>query len=337
MEIQNVASRGLFLFIALTNLSVFASDDIRDLKKKYERPKSIPYLEDNPYSKEKEILGKSLFFDPRLSGSKMISCASCHNPSFSWSDGLGKAVGNGHKQLGRRSPTILNLAWTEKMMWDGRFSHLEGQAMGPVGSADEMNMDLKELPKIVKSIDGYVKMFEKAFPGKEIDNDLIAKAIAIFERGVISGKAPFDRWISGDEKAISAEAKRGFVLFNGKANCASCHSGWRFTDDSFHDIGLKSDDVGRGKFLKLKSQQFAFKTPGLRNIAQRSPFMHDGSERTVAGVVDYYDKGGEVIRESHSDLVKPLGLSDQEKVELVRFLETLSSVDKPVELPILPK
>jgi len=310
---------------------------IKELKKKYARPKAVPYLDDNPYTVEKEILGKNLYFDPRLSGSGMISCSSCHHPSLGWSDGLPKAVGHGHKQLGRKSPTILNLAWTEKMMWDGRFSHLEGQALGPIGSPDEMNMDMTNLPEKLKGIKGYRVLFEKAFPKQEISNELVAKAIAIYERGIVSGQAPFDKWIKGDERAISADAKKGFVVYNTKANCVACHAGWRFTDDSFQDIGLNGKDIGRGKFLKLTSQRFAFKTPGLRNINLRAPYMHDGSEKTLEDVVELYNKGGAVKRESVSAQIKPLDLSTEEKKQLVEFLATLTSKDKPVELPVLPR
>lgn len=322
--------------LLITSISA-ASSEIKKLKKDYTRPTEIPYLDDNKYSKEKEILGKHLFFDPRMSGSGMISCASCHNPSLGWSDGLGKAVGHQHKLLGRRTPTILNLAWTEKMMWDGRFSHLEGQALGPIGSADEMNMDMAVLASKIQAIPGYKKMFQAAFPNQPITNDLIAKAIAIFERGVISGNAPFDQWIKGDEKAISEDAKKGFALFNTKAKCASCHSGWRLTDDSFHDIGLKSDDIGRGKILRLPSQQNAFKTPGLRNIADRAPYMHDGSEQTLEQVIEFYNRGGDAKRGSLSSLIVPLNLDDTEKKQLLAFLNTLSSQDKLVSLPTLPK
>ncbi len=311
--------------------------ELKELKKLYIRPSKVPYLEDNVYSSEKEILGRMLFFDPRLSGSGMISCSSCHNPSLGWSDGLQKGVGQSHKQLGRRSPSILNLAWTEKMMWDGRFKHLEGQALGPLSSPDEMNMDMSLLPKKLEGINGYVKLFQNAFPGQPITNDQIAKALAIYERKIISGTAPFDKWIAGDEKAITAEAKMGFIVFNKKANCAACHSGWRFTDDSFHDIGVKSEDIGRGKFLKIQSQQFAFKTPGLRNITSRPPYMHDGSESSIDSVIEFYNRGGDVIRESHSAMMKPLQLSNAEKQQVKVFLETLTSKDKSVDYPVLPR
>ncbi len=311
--------------------------DVAKLKKNFERPKSIPYLSDNAYSKDREALGKSLFFEPRLSGSGSMSCSTCHNPSLSWTDGLPKAVGNKHTVLGRRSPYILNLAWTEKMMWDGRLKTLEGQALGPLSSEAEMNGNLANVATVLKNMPGYAEMFKKAYPDQEVTPELMGKAIGIYERGLISGTAPFDKWIAGDEHAISAKAKQGFVLFNTKANCAACHSGWRFTDDSFQDIGLKSDDIGRGKFLHLKTQQHAFKTPGLRNISERANYMHDGSEHELGQVIDFYNRGGDVKRDSLSASIKPLGLSAEEKTQLLTFLQTLTSKDAAVSLPLLPR
>ncbi len=334
----------IFLVFAIifvtSNFTLKAESSLSELQSQYQRPSSIPYLETNKHSKAREELGKHLFFDPRLSGSKVMSCATCHNPSFSWADGLPKGVGHGHLKLGRKTPTILNLAWTEKLMWDGRFNQLEGQVLGPIGSEAEMNMSLQGpegLAEVVKGIKGYKNMFKKAYPGEEITPELIAKAVAVYERGIVSEEAPFDHWLKGDQKAISQEAKDGFMLFNDKAKCASCHSGWRFTDDSFHDIGVKDEDIGRGKFLKLTSQQHAFKTSSLRNIDQRGPYMHNGSEKTLEDVVEFYNKGGNAKRESLSEMIKPLNLSNNEKKSLVAFLHTLTSNDKPVTLPILPR
>lgn len=327
--------------------SAFASDkndfNFEVVKKDFTRPSQIPYLENNPYSKEKENLGRLLFFDPRLSKSNMISCSSCHNPSFSWGDSLGLGVGHQHQQLGRKSPTILNLAWTERIMWDGRATHYEGQAMGPIESEAEMATKVDGPDGVVskiKKIEGYKEYFKKAFPNEKspITSENMSKAIAIFERGIVSGKSPFDRWIEGDEAAISKQAKMGFELFNTKASCVKCHSGWSFSDGSFHDIGLNSEDIGRGKFLpKLKTQQFAFKTPGLRNIDERGPYMHNGSEESLLKVVEFYNRGGDKKRESLSSLIKPLKLSKSETNALVEFLKTLTSQDPLQTFPILPR
>jgi cytochrome c peroxidase len=153
----------------------------------------------------------------------------------------------------------------------------------------------------------------------------------------VSGRAPFDEWIDGNEKAISEEAKRGFVSFSTKAKCSDCHSGWNFTDDSFHDIGLPSEDVGRGKFLPdIVKMQRAFKTPGLREITRRGPYMHDGSVTTLEGVVDHYVKGG-IARASRSELMKPVALSAREQSDLVAFMQTLQSDVDPTPVPVLPR
>jgi cytochrome c peroxidase len=173
---------------------------------------------------------------------------------------------------------------------------------------------------------------------RPITADNISKAVAIFERGVVSGPAPFDKWIDGDESAISKRAKDGFVLFNTKARCVQCHSGWNFSDGSFHDIGLKSADIGRGKFLaRLKTQQHAFKTPGLRNIAHRGPYMHAGSEQTLTDVIEFYNRGGDAKRESLSSLIKPLKLTKSEVKSLVEFLNTLTGDDPKQTFPVLPR
>jgi cytochrome c peroxidase len=222
-------------------------------------------------------------------------------------------------------------------MWDGRLANLEEQALGPIQSPGEMNMPIEQLMQRLGTIPEYKPLFAAAFPAETMSPKTLAKAIATYERTVVSQRAPFDDWIDGNERAISEEAKRGFVLFNTKALCSSCHEGWNFTNDGFQDIGLPSDDVGRGKFAPgVIKMQHAFKTPGLREITRRSPYMHDGSLATLEQVVDHYDKGG-AERPSRSDLMKPLGLSAQEKSDLVSFLKTLTSDLSPTAVPVLPR
>lgn len=305
------------------------------LKAKYQRPDSIPFPADNPFSLDRAKLGETLFFDPRLSGSNWISCATCHNPALSWGDGLAKGRGHGMGELGRRTPTVLNLAWAPRLFWDGRARSLEEQALGPIASDAEMHQNLDEMVAELKAIPGYVTRFNGVFPGEGLTKDTIAKAIATYERTIVSGTAPFDRWIAGDETAVSEPAKRGFDLFNGKANCAACHTGWSFTNHGFADIGLPDADVGRGALSKAESMQHAFKTPGLRNIAQRGPYMHDGSAATLDAVVRHYDTGF-VERPSLSADMRRLNLTDAEVGELVAFMETLTGDDAPVILPVLP-
>jgi len=307
------------------------------LKAQYKRPSTIPFPKDNPYTPEKAALGKKLYFDTRLSLTSAQSCASCHSPGFGWGDGLAVGVGHGMAKLGRHSPTIINAAWSSIFMWDGRLPTLEDQALGPIQSPGEMNMQIDQLMDRLASIPEYKPLFEAAFPGEGMKVATLAKAIATYERTVVSERAPFDAWIDGDEKAISEEAKGGFALFNGKAQCSYCHEGWNFTNEGFQDIGLSSDDVGRGKFLPdVIKMQHAFKTPGLREISRRSPYMHDGSMATLEEVVDHYDHGG-TDRPSRSDLIKPLGLTSQEKSDLVAFLRTLNSDLTPTAVPVLPR
>lgn len=331
-------SKTFLLFLLFPLLLQAENAKLNTLKEKYRRPLSIPFPANNKHSKARAELGKKLFFDPRLSSSGLISCASCHNPSFHWQDAMALGTGHKMKKLKRRTPTILNLAWGEPFFWDGRASTLEEQALMPITSKDEMNMPLDQLVEIVHKIKGYETLFDEAYPNEGIDEKTIGKALANFQRTVVSGESPFDRWVRGQKDAISASAKKGFALFHGKANCHTCHEGWRFTDDSFHDIGIRTDDIGRGKIIPgIPVTEFAFKTPTLRNIKERSPYMHNGSEKTLNDVLELYTLGGRVKRKSLSPLMKEISLNDQEKKDLIEFLETISSIDRTITLPILPQ
>jgi cytochrome c peroxidase len=314
-----------------------ASADIDALKAEYRRPAFIPFPETNPYAQAKASLGKKLFFDTRLSATSAQSCASCHSPAFGWGDGLAVGVGHGMAKLDRHSPTIVNAAWSAVFMWDGRAANLEEQALGPIQSPVEMNMPIERLMERLASIAEYKSLFATAFPEEGVTPSTLASAIATYERTVVSDQSPFDAWVEGNEKAISAEAKRGFAVFNTKGQCSSCHEGWNFTNDGFHDIGLAGDDAGRGQFLpRIPKMQHAFKTPGLREIGRRAPYMHDGSIATLEQVVEHYDRGG-IDRPSRSDLIAPLGLTPDEKTALVAFLKTLSSNPSPTTMPTLPR
>jgi cytochrome c peroxidase len=188
----------------------------------------------------------------------------------------------------------------------------------------------------IRAVPEYAAKFSAALPGAAVDLDGIAKAIAAYERTIEPGVAPFDRWIEGDEGAISESAKRGFVLFNGKAECSLCHSGWRFTNDTFHDIGVSIKDLGRGREMKDEPLlQYAFKTPTLRSVALRAPYMHDGSVLDLHQVVKHYEKGG-IDRPSRSPLIKPIALTDQERNDLVALMETLTGEGEVVPPPRLP-
>ena len=294
------------------------------IKTEYRRPDTIPFPADNPYTPAKALLGQMLFSDTRLSDAGELACASCHNPAFDYGDGLAKGIGHGMRPLARRSISIINSAWGKLFMWDGRAATLEEQALGPIASPTEMNQSLDDVIRILSEIDKYELAFSVAFPHQAITPSTVAKAIATYECTLVSAIAPFDAWIDGDESSISDPAKRGFELFNAKARCAFCHSGWLLTDDGFHDTGLPDDDIGRGRlFPSTIKLQHAFKTPSLRDTALRGPYMHDGSLPTLEAVVSQYDQGG-VHRPSQSELVEPLGLSPEEQRDIVAFLRTLT-------------
>jgi cytochrome c peroxidase len=312
--------------------------DLALLKAGYKRPGPPPHPADNAPSAARELLGRTLFFDPRLSGSQVISCATCHNPALSFGDGLPRAIGHGMKELGRRTPTVLDVAWSSSFFWDGRASTLEEQALGPIQAPGEMNLPLAELQARIGKIDGYAPLFAAAYPGEPIGAATIAKAIANYERTVVSPPNRFDAWIAGDEAALTEAEKRGFLLFNGKADCDTCHNTWRFTDDGFYDLGRKDLDVGRAAVLPgIPEVEHAFKTPSLRDIDRRYPYMHDGSEATLASVISYYNRGGDVPRPSKAAQIRPLGLTATEQAELLAFLGTLTGPPVPTVVPTLPR
>lgn len=305
------------------------------LKGQYKRPESIPFPADNPYSVEKAALGKMLFFEPRLSKNRNMTCATCHNPSFGWEDATPTSIGAQNSNLDRHSPTIINAAWGKTYFWDGRAASLEDQAKGPIESNVEMNLPMSVAVKRLAQVPSYQQWFTRVFGPSGLTGENVTKAIATFERTVVSGQAPFDLWVEGDENAISASAKRGFDLFNGKAACADCHTGWNFTDYAFHDIGLSGEDKGLGARTGNSRDNFAFKTPSLRNISQRAPYMHDGRFVDLKAVIAHYIPGG-IRRPSLSNKMKPVPLTRQDINDLEAFLLTLTGEDAAVSLPILP-
>jgi len=332
MKSVRIRTAAAALCLALAPLPGLAEDP-------YLRPAAPPEPAHNKSTAERIALGKTLFFDPRLSGSNWISCASCHNPAMGWSDGLPTAIGDGMKTLNRATPTIVNTAYSPILMWDGRERGLEAQALGPITAGGEMNQDLPGLVRKLSRLPGYVAMFEKAYPGEGITDQTIGKAIAAYERTVLSGESPFDRWRRGDPKAVSASAKRGFQLFEGKANCAACHQGFNFTDNGFHNIGLKTigkdEDLGRFAVRKVGMLRGAFKTPTLRDVELTAPYMHNGIYATLEEVIDHYDRGGDVTDNLAPDM-KPLSLTAQEKADLVAFMRSLTGEQMQVVIPQLP-
>lgn len=306
------------------------------LKKQYVRPAEIPFPAYNPYTPEKAALGKALYFEPRLSGAENMTCASCHNPSFGWESPNQTAIGAQNTRLARQAPTIVNTAWIHPFFWDGRADSAEAQAKGPIEAPVEMNLPLPTAVKRLNGIPDYKTWFERAFPGRGVTPDTIAEALATYERTVVASYAPFDAWIDGDERAISAQAQRGFILFTGKGRCADCHSGWNFTDNKFHDIGTTTTDIGRGKYDPGNPKaQYAFKTPTLRDTAQRAPYMHAGQHATLEDVMTHYVVGG-IDRPSRSPLMQPVALSKDEIADVIAFLKSLTGSKQVVAMPVLP-
>jgi cytochrome c peroxidase len=271
-------------------------------------------------------LGKKLFFDPRLSASGTSACSSCHKPDQSWTNHLSRAVGDGHARLAFRTPPLLNLTHLDRYGWTGRFSDLESVSFFAMTSPSNMNLSVDQMLARVREDPSYVTAFRTAFPDGAVSKDNVGIALVRFLQSIVSRDAPFDRWVAGDRDAIDASAVRGFKIFTGKGHCSECHTGWAFTDGSFHDVGTATGaDRGRGLIFKSSVKlQYAFKTPTLRNVAVRAPYMHDGSVKSLEEVVDLYDHGG-IERPSRAEAIRPLGLTAEEKRDLVDFLKTLTS------------
>jgi cytochrome c peroxidase len=279
---------------------------------------------DNPQTPQKIALGKTLFFDKQLSGDRTMSCATCHDPDKGFSDGRVKAIGFGGKELPRHSPTVLNAAYNSFQFWDGRATSLEEQARGPITSAAEMNLaDESELIRRLQADPRYQWKFEEVFgEGPSLSN--VARAIAAYERTLVTRNSRFDRYARGDKKALTHEEKEGLALFLGKARCSQCHSGPNFTDNKFYNLGVaEASDAGRYVVTKQADDLGAFKTSGLRDVTRHAPYMHDGSLATLEAVVNYYDRGGDEAK-NKSQLMTRLELTPEEKRNLVAFLRSLT-------------
>ena len=338
------AAGGLACLLAIGLSGVFAGDAKSSSSQLPKVPLGLPPVpvpKDNPLTLEKIELGKQLFFDRRLSADSSVSCADCHDPKKGWSNGEQFATGFNKLKGGRSAPTVLNTAYQQFQFWDGRAGTLEEQALGPVQNPIEMNMSLPKMVATLKGLEGYRAQFRKVF-GTDVTENGVAKAIAAFERTILSGNAPYDRYKAGDNKAMSASAVRGMELFFNKARCSACHTGPNFTDNGFHNIGVGMDkpkpDVGRYEKSNQVGDRGAFKTPTLRDIARTAPYMHDGSQKTLEAVIDHYDRGG-IKNEQLDEEIFELKLSPQEKADLVTFMkEGLSSSSYPdVKSPVLPK
>lgn len=299
-------------------------------------PDIAPSPKENKLDIKKAELGKRLFFDPRLSGNGKMSCATCHDPDKGWSDGLPTARGHEGKTLARATPTIVNVGFNKILMWDGREATLEDQALGPILNPDEMANNIDNLVKTLKSVPGYVEAFKAAYYGLPISATTIRRSIAMYQRMVVANKSPFDRWLAGDEGAMTNEQLTGLDVFvnPNKGNCASCHRPPNFADNGFHNIGLKSfgdtnPDLGRNRVIAVDITKGAFKTPPLRNIAMTAPYFHDGSAATLSAVIQHYMSGG-AVKTNLSPNMKILRIDQNERKALVAFLNALTSEMDPM-------
>jgi cytochrome c peroxidase len=299
----------------------------------------VPVPADNPQTDAKVRLGAQLYFDTRLSADNTISCATCHDPRTGWANPHPTDTGIKGQVGGRNSGTIINSAYMRFQFWDGREPSLEGQALGPIHNPIEMGETHENVVNKLNAIPGYREQFQQVF-GTDANTDGIAKAIAAFERTIVSGPSAYDRYLMGERGAMSPAAERGLRVFNGKGHCTPCHSGPAFSDQSFRNLGVGMDkekpDLGRYDHTKDPADQGRFKTPGLRNVAQTPPYLHDGSAKTLMDVIDVYDRGG-VPNPRLDRLVLPLALTRREKADLVAFLDALTGPVPKVEVPKFPE
>lgn len=307
----------------------------------------IPWPDDNPYSKEKAELGWLLYFDKRLSSDASVACATCHTPEHGFTDGAPVATGIRGQKGNRSAPTVINRAYSTEQFWDGRAPSLEEQAKGPLANPLEMTGQKtsdaahRSCVDCLRAIPGYRQRFKQVFGKDDFTIDDVAKAIATFERTILSGDSPFDRYRAGDKSALNPSQARGMEIFFNKTACDSCHLGINLTDGSYVNVGIGMDkpnpDLGRYLVTHREEDKGAFKTPTLRDVAHTAPYMHDGRFKTLEEVVEHYDKGG--IQNPHLDRrLKPLHLTSQEKADLVAFLKSLSGqgwqqIHAPKEYP----
>ncbi|ACB93859.1 cytochrome-c peroxidase [Beijerinckia indica] len=298
-------------------------------------PAKAPGLPNNPATPEKLALGKMLYFDPRLSISHSLSCASCHNLGLGGTDDRPKSLGHDWQQGGRNAPTVLNSVFNLAQFWDGRAADLAEQAGGPILNPVEMGSTKPQTIDVLKGIPGYVTAFKAAFPGTSdsITYENLEKAIAVFEATLLTPEAPFDRWLSGDDKALTQNQKNGLRLFVDKG-CSGCHNGVNIGGSMYAPFGVvkapapdvrPADDLGRAAITKSKDDDYAFKVPTLRNIALTAPYFHSGKVWDLKEAV-------KIMGESQLGVT----LSDAETGKIVDFLNSLTGRQPDVSIPVLP-
>jgi cytochrome c peroxidase len=308
-----------------------------------------PIPPNNPQTARKILLGKELYFDTRLSKDNTISCATCHSPTMGWSDEGPTSKGIKDQLGGRRAPPVSNAAYMPLQFWDGRSPSLEDQAKGPIQNPIEMGNTHEVMIRTVDNIPGYVEEFKVVFGTTPITVDQVADAIASFERTVVTTDSPFDRFMRGDETALTCLERKGLEIFNGKGRCSCCHWGGNFSDGRFHNLGVppidpSKPDLGRFDVTKNPADARAFKTPTMRDVGLRAPYLHTGGEKTLEDVIVFYNKGGGTKDPNIDRMMIPLGLSKGEIDALVAFLkQAMTSLNpevanvKPIPASELPQ
>lgn len=299
------------------------------------------------------VLGKLLFFDPRLSGSNQISCSSCHDPQLGWSDGRDIALGHDHLQGPRNTISILNVNQRKLLFWDGRANTLTEQAVAPLLAHHEMAADLKTLPKKIAQIKGYKTFFKDAFGNENVSVERMIAALVAFQNTIKSRRSRFDEFVEGDYKQLSDQEIEGLHLFRTKARCLNCHNGPYFSDNKFHNIGLtyykrELEDLGRYTITKDPHDVGRFQTPMLRDVMHTFPWMHNGLFDDIKGVISMYNSGMHMIDptavEKEKDplfpqtdmLMQPLHLTAKEVDAIAAFLESITATSYKMSRPVLP-
>ena len=327
----NLTAGGLIVCAVLLCSATGLADDDEP-----QPPLGLPpvyYPDDNLYSKARADLGKLLYFDKRLSSDGTVSCATCHSVRHGFTDGAAVSTGIKGQKGGRSAPTVINRAYSTAQFWDGRAPSLEAQAVGPIANPIEMTSEKdpgrahQTCVERLRSVPEYKLRFAEAYGVDEFTIEHVGKAIATFERTVLSGNSSYDRYKTGVKNAMSDSAVRGMNIFFNKTACDSCHLGFNFTDGSYVNIGIGMDkpspDLGRYLVSKREEDKGAFKTPTLREIEHTGPYMHDGRFKTLEEVIEHYDKGG-IANAYLDERLKPLKLTSGEKTDLVGFLKALS-------------
>ena len=335
--------------------------------------KNIVIPADNPMTRAKIELGRQLYFDARLSADNTVSCASCHDPVEGWARHTQFGEGIKGQKGGRNSPVSYNRILSGLQFWDGRAASLEEQAKGPIANPIEMGNTHEKAVATIGKIEGYRIQFARIFGAEGVTIDNVARAIATFERAIVTGPTPYDydedlrpfkkyspedladlknddpaafavyqqRKQAAEEHPLSASAGRGRELFfSEKVGCTACHAGANFTDEKYHNLGVGMDkpkpDLGRAEISKDEKETGAFKTPTIRNVATTAPYMHDGSQKTLEEVVEWYAHGGHP-NPHLSDKIKKLNLSDQDKKDLVEFMKACTGEFPKIATGRLPQ